>query len=62
MSAKAKRPRSSPANEKTVIMPPESYGLCRIGTCHVIGDLGVGLCVEHWDAGLDKRTRKSVDG
>ena len=58
MSAKAKRPRSSPANEKTVIMPPESYGLCRIRRCRVIGVLGAGLFVEHWDAGLDKRTRK----
>jgi len=30
-------------------MPPVSWGLCRIHRCWVVGDLGDGLCVDHWD-------------
>jgi len=58
MSAKVRRPRSSVGRDRTdraVVMPPESYGLCRIRTCYVIGDLAAGLCVTHWDKGFDKR-------
>ena len=48
---------------RAVIMPLESYGLCRIQTCRVVGDLAESLCVTHWDRGLDqpikrKRQRK----
>ena len=42
-------------------MPPVSWGLCRVHRCWVVGDLGDGLCVEHWDKGLGKRDRDGAD-
>jgi len=60
VSATARRPHSSRNREsldgrhpRKVVMPPESYGFCRIRTCRVIGDLAAGLCQAHWDKGLD---------
>jgi len=39
---------------KRVMMPPVSLGRCRIYQCWFVGDLGDGLCVTHWDRGLDR--------
>ena len=39
---------------RVVVMPEVTHGLCRIRDCWVVGDLAVGLCVEHWDRGLDR--------
>ena len=62
MSAAGRRPRSSRteyldgAREgtryKPVVMPPVSWGQCRIRNCWVVSDLAAGLCVEHWDKGF----------
>jgi hypothetical protein len=44
-------------NPRSVEMPPVTWGQCRINSCWVVGDLAAGLCVEHWDRGLDKRDK-----
>jgi hypothetical protein len=49
----AERPRSKP-----VIMPGFSVGLCRIHRCQVTGDLANGLCMRHWDRGLERAYNK----
>jgi len=46
---------------KIVIMPPVSWGLCRVHRCGVVGDLAAGLCVDHWDQGRDKRFYERFD-
>jgi hypothetical protein len=40
-----------------VEMPPATWGTCRIPRCWVVGDLGDGLCVDHWDRGLGSRDK-----
>ena len=68
MCAEAKRPRSSLASGPPdrshrridrVVMPVASVGFCQVRRCHVGGDLADGLCVRHWDAGLDTRKRRA---
>ena len=39
---------------RAVEMPPVTRGRCRIHRCWVVGDLASGLCVTHWDRGMDK--------
>ena len=39
---------------KAVVMPPVSWGQCRIVRCGVVGDLADRLCRYHWDRGLDR--------
>ena len=39
---------------KVVEMPPVTWGKCSIQRCWVVGDLASGLCVTHWDRGMDK--------
>jgi hypothetical protein len=41
--------------EREVIMPTASVGLCRVQRCWEHGDLAEGLCVKHWDRGLDRQ-------
>jgi hypothetical protein len=46
---------------KPVVMPPISWGICSVRNCSVVGDLAAGLCVTHWDKGLDKRDKDDVE-
>jgi len=64
----AGRPRRSSRNDsmdgrrpKPVVMPPISWGICSVRNCSVVGDLAAGLCVTHWDKGLDKHGRDKDD-
>jgi hypothetical protein len=63
VSVDARHPRSSLRSDsggrhpKTVIMPPVSWGNCRVHCCSVVGDLAAELCQYHWDRGLDKRDK-----
>ena len=45
-------------------MPSVSYGPCRIKACEMVEWLANGLCVTHWDKGLDlamdKKRRRRV--
>lgn len=43
-------------NYSAVVMPPESFGKCRIDKCWTVGDLADGLCVDHWDRGIGVAT------
>jgi hypothetical protein len=42
---------------RAVVMPPITWGQCRVLRCWVVGDLGDRLCVEHWDRGIDKKIK-----
>jgi hypothetical protein len=60
MYVAGKRPRlllDRDRADKVVVMPTVGYGLCRVQTCRVVGDLAAGLCVKHWDQGLDRRDK-----
>ena len=73
MIAGGKHPRSSRVRDRTsgrypkaVVMPPVTWGRCRAGVtgrrvCREVGDLAAGLCVYHWDRGLDKRFYERFD-
>lgn len=39
---------------KPVTLPDTSYGLCYVKSCRIVGDLANGVCVKHWDRGLNK--------
>jgi hypothetical protein len=39
---------------RAAMMPPVSWGNCRVHRCGVVGDLAAKLCQYHWDMGLDK--------
>jgi hypothetical protein len=39
---------------KPVALPDISYGLCCVKSCRIVGDLANGICVKHWDRGLNK--------
>jgi hypothetical protein len=65
MSATARHRRSSRIkpgsvdgrHPKSVLMPPASYGLCRVRNCGIVGELGAGLCQYHWDQGSAKHDK-----
>ena len=40
--------------QRDIVMPAASVGLCRVQRCRVIDDLAEGLCVAHWDRGMDR--------
>ncbi len=51
------RPRlyEVPRRHDSVRMPKESWGECVVKVCRRVEYLADGLCVVHWDKGLDKK-------
>ena len=41
-----------------VKMPIVSYGACTFRNCTIVGELGDGLCLSHWDFTNDRKYKE----
>jgi hypothetical protein len=44
----------------SVTMPRHTVGKCKFETCKTVDDLANGVCVAHWDKGMDTRSESHV--